>query len=61
MIKLETCTNCGARVRPSRMADHWIIARHGSKNLPATRAAVPIYLMSRADVMRARHARGSVS
>ena len=61
MIKLDTCTNCGARVLPSRMADHWIIARHGSKNLPVTRAAVPIYPMSRADVMRSFHSRGSVS
>ena len=35
MIKLDTCTNCGVRVIPSRMADHWMIAKHYSANLPA--------------------------
>lgn len=60
MIKLDKCSKCGARVLPSRMADHWMIAQHYSPNLPATRA-VPIYPMSRADVMREFHSRGNVS
>ncbi len=39
MIKLDTCTfkACGAKVRASAMADHWITAQHYTPNLPARR------------------------
>ena len=41
-MKLHTCTfeGCSARVIPSRMADHWVIAQHYTPNLPAKRAAL---------------------
>lgn len=42
MIKLDTCEfkGCGRMVRPDAMADHWLIARHYSPNLPAQRVAL---------------------
>lgn len=37
MVTLIRCTFCRVMVRPDAMADHWIIARHYSETLPATR------------------------
>ena len=59
--KMETCSNCGAKVLPARMADHWMIAQHYSANLPSVRVAPDVLPISRADVMRSFHSRGSVS
>lgn len=33
--KYERCEKCNELVLASRMADHWVIARHYSVNLPA--------------------------
>lgn len=35
MSKLTPCPKCGAHVRESAMADHWLIAMHAHYNLPA--------------------------
>ncbi len=59
MKNFETCKNCGASVLASRMADHWLIARHHSRSLPATRAAAADAPMSRGEVMRAFHKQGN--
>ena len=53
--KMTTCNKCAARVLPSRMADHWIIAGHHSK-AGATRVSFPL---NSADAMREFHKRGN--